>query len=404
GLRVYAFTLDNGYIAEGAKANIRRVSEQLGVPVEFATTPAMDAIFRDSLARFSNVCNGCFKTIYTLGMQRARALGIPILVTGLSRGQMFETRLTEDVFRDGRRTAEEIDAMVLAARKVYHRVSDEVSRSLDVTAFQDDQIFEDVQIVDFYRYCDVDLDEMYDYLRHKVPWVRPEDTGRSTNCLINDAGIWVHKRERGFHNYALPYSWDVLLGMKTRDAARDELDDDIDEVEVRRILRQVGYDPDTAKTNPRASLAAFYVAVEEIPPETLRRRLAERLPAQLLPTSFHRVDAIPMTVNGKLDEAALTRQASVAGRGAQYRRPDGPVEEFLVDAWEMELQLERVGADDNFFQLGGTSLAAIQVVLQLCREFELELPLASLFKHPTLADLARLAEDQILAEDEALSY
>ena len=94
GLRVYAFTLDNGYISEQAKDNIRRVVAALGVEHEFATTPAMNAIFRDSLTRFSNVCNGCFKTIYTLGMTRARELGIPIIVTGLSRGQFFETRLT----------------------------------------------------------------------------------------------------------------------------------------------------------------------------------------------------------------------------------------------------------------------------------------------------------------------
>ena len=66
GLRVYAFTLDNGYISEQAKDNIRRVVAALGVEHEFATTPAMNAIFRDSLTRFSNVCNGCFKTIYTL--------------------------------------------------------------------------------------------------------------------------------------------------------------------------------------------------------------------------------------------------------------------------------------------------------------------------------------------------
>ncbi len=233
GLSVYAFTLDNGFISEGAKENIRKVTGQLGVPVEFATTPAMNAIFRDSLMRFSNVCNGCFKTIYTLSMKRARELGIPIIVTGLSRGQMFETRLTEEMFRDGRRSPEEVDAAVLAARKAYHRVADEVSRSLDVEIFDDDRIFEEIRFVDFYRYCDVGMEELYSYLEQKVPWVRPKDTGRSTNCLINDAGIYVHKKERGYHNYALPYSWDVRLGHKTREGALDELDDEIDVDHVR---------------------------------------------------------------------------------------------------------------------------------------------------------------------------
>ncbi|MCG8460140.1 MAG: amino acid adenylation domain-containing protein, partial [Holophagales bacterium] len=141
GLRLYAFTLDNGYISDGAKANIRRVAARLGVETEFATTPAMAAIFRDSLARFSNVCNGCFKTIYTLALKRAHEMGIPIIVTGLSRGQMFETRLTPEMFRDGRVDPEEVDAAVLAARKAYHRTADEVSRSLDVSLFREDEIF-----------------------------------------------------------------------------------------------------------------------------------------------------------------------------------------------------------------------------------------------------------------------
>ena len=199
GLSVYAFTLDNGFISDGAKENMQRVTEALGVPLEIATTPAMNAIFRDSLKRFSNVCHGCFKTIYTLSLNRAAELGIPIIVTGLSRGQMFETRLTPEMFRDSGRTAEEVDAAVLAARKIYHRVDDEVARSLDVRIFEDDRVLETVRFVDFYRYCDVDLAEIMAHLERSVPWIRPPDTGRSTNCLINDAGIYVHMRERGFH-------------------------------------------------------------------------------------------------------------------------------------------------------------------------------------------------------------
>ena len=119
-------TLDNGYISEEAKANIRRVVDALGVEHEFATTPAMNAIFRDSLERFSNVCNGCFKALYTLSVTRARELSIPVIVTGLSRGQLFETRLSEHLFRSGRCGPVEVDAAVLAARKAYHRMDDAV--------------------------------------------------------------------------------------------------------------------------------------------------------------------------------------------------------------------------------------------------------------------------------------
>jgi acyl carrier protein len=84
------------------------------------------------------------------------------------------------------------------------------------------------------------------------------------------------------------------------------------------------------------------------------------------------------------------------------------VEEFLVELWQDEFAWQenhatrRIGANDHFFELGGTSLAALQVMLRLCQEFVLDLPLDALFSHPTLAQLARYAEDRILAEDAEL--
>ena len=122
GYRVFAFTLDNGYISEGAKENIRRVVQALEVEHVFGTTPAMNEIFVDSLERHCNVCNGCFKTIYTLSMQMAYDMGIPTIVTGLSRGQFFETRLSEEwftqLFGQPEFNPDTIDETVLEARKV----------------------------------------------------------------------------------------------------------------------------------------------------------------------------------------------------------------------------------------------------------------------------------------------
>jgi amino acid adenylation domain-containing protein len=399
GLSVYAFTLDNGFISESAKENIRKVTERLSVPVEFATTPAMNAIFRDSLMRFSNVCNGCFKTIYTLSMKRAKELGIPIIVTGLSRGQMFETRLTAEMFHEGRCSPEEVDAAVLAARKVYHRVADEVSRSLDVSIFADDHIFEEIQFVDYYRYCDVGLDEVVSYLREKVGWERPQDTGRSTNCLINDIGIYVHKKERGYHNYALPYSWDVRLGHKSREAALDELDDEIDASHVKETLAKIGCDEvSLAPTFEPAILAAYYVATRDVSGQELRELLSERLPVQLIPGQLQRVDSIPLTASGKVDERALSAMALGTLPERRFRAPEGPVAQFLAGVWQEELEIDLVSADDSFFALGGTSLIAMQVMLLLCQEFNIDLPLETIFSHRTVEDLARVAEGKILAD------
>src|SRR3989454_630158 len=181
GLTPLVFTLDNGFISEAAKANIRRVVQSLGVELVVGGTPHMNDIFVDSLKRFANVCNGCFKTIYTLATNLAAEKSIRYIVTGLSRGQFFETRLTEEVFQREDFDVRKLDALVLEARKAYHRREDAVSCHLDVDIFRGDGVFDDIQFVDFYRYWSVPLAELHAYLRQHTPWVRPSDTGRSTN-------------------------------------------------------------------------------------------------------------------------------------------------------------------------------------------------------------------------------
>jgi acyl carrier protein len=72
------------------------------------------------------------------------------------------------------------------------------------------------------------------------------------------------------------------------------------------------------------------------------------------------------------------------------------VQEYLAALWEELLGVDRVGAEHDFFGLGGTSLGAMEVMVRLCREFDIDLPLETLFAHRTLAELAGVAEQQIL--------
>ena len=367
-LKILAFTLDNGYISDEAKANIRRVVETLGVDHQFGSTEAMNQIFVDSLKRFSNVCQGCFKTIYTLSMNLAYEKKIPFIVTGLSRGQFFETRLTEDLFREPCTSLVQIDQTVLEARKAYHRVDDAVSQLLDVSRLQQEEIFEQIQFVDFYRYCDVELDEMLEYLDRRLPWIRPRDTGRSTNCLINDVGIYVHQRNEGFHNYSLPYSWDVRMGHKQRDAALEELHDRIDVDQVHRILQEIGYDGELANPVEGQRLVAYYVSEFEIGVDELNEHLEKQLPAFMLPSRFIRLDAVPVSPNGKVDLAALPDPLRSQPKSATiYVAPATETESRLTEIWRDVLRVPRVGTRDNFFDLGGDSILAIQIVARANR-------------------------------------
>ncbi len=332
GLKPLAFTLDNGHISDGAKANIQRAVKDLGVDHTFGSTPHMPEIFADSLARYSNVCNGCFKTIYTLSVNLARENNIDCIVTGLSRGQIFETRL-HDLFRHRVFDSASIEKQIIEARKIYHRMEDTVARVLDVKIFSDDEVFSKTRFVDFYRYWDVPLEDVYTFLHDRAPWVRPKDTGRSTNCLINDAGIYIHKQERGYHNYALPYSWDVRLGHKTRQEALDELNDDIDVDRVRSILRQVGYlESQTTGLDDERELLAYFVG-SPVSGKELRDYLSDRLPSEMIPASIVRVDEIPLTPSGKVDQGQLPTPRTGA-RAEDYTAPRTDLEKQLADIWK----------------------------------------------------------------------
>jgi amino acid adenylation domain-containing protein len=402
GFKVYALTLDNGYISPQATENVRRVVEHLGIDHEFASTEHMPEIFRDSLSRFSNVCQGCFKTIYTLSLRRADELGIPALVTGLSRGQMFETRLNLGLFRGDRRD-EEIDQAVLQARKAYHRRTDAVTQYLGNEEFRDDNIFDRIELIDFYRYWSASLTELLGFLKERTPWVRPSDTGRSSNCLINDVGIYVHRRERGFHNYALPYSWDVRLDQKNRAQAIEELNDDIDKERVTEILEEIGYQPAQSREHRAEQLVAFYTAEEPIVSEQLRSTLEDVLPSWAIPHRFIQVDSIPLTVNGKVDRHALLAKLSSTPSSRPFRAAETDAEEVVLELWSGLLPVTEIGADDNFFELGGTSIEAIEFMTRLCDQFALDIPLELIFTKPVLAEVASEFEAALVAQIDSMS-
>ncbi|MCP5155130.1 MAG: amino acid adenylation domain-containing protein [Ectothiorhodospiraceae bacterium] len=124
----------------------------------------------------------------------------------------------------------------------------------------------------------------------------------------------------------------------------------------------------------------------------LRAHLGARVPAHMVPVTCIVLDALPRTANGKLDRAALPDAA--APRPHLDRAPVAPRtdrERELVGLFESVLGLRSVGVEDDFFALGGTSLAAMQLAARARAECALDLSLVSVFDCPTVAGLARLA-------------
>jgi amino acid adenylation domain-containing protein len=402
GLTPLVFTLDNGFISGQALDNVRKVVDELGLELVIGSTPHMNDIFTDSLARHCNVCNGCFKTIYTMSINLAIERGIDYIFTGLSRGQLFETRLAPEMFAGEHYSMHSIEQNIRAARVAYHRRHDAVNERLDVSAFADDGLFERIRIIDFYRYWDVGLEELYEFLKTEAGWTRPADTGRSTNCLINEAGISVHKTIRGYHNYALPYSWDVRLGHKTRGEALHELNDEIDDDRVSEMLNEIGFSSD-AGGDTDINLIAAYTAEQDVNANELRQFLEKELPSYMIPHQLYQVDELPLTGSGKLDRRRLGKMALRESGPRDDTQASNELEQAVSNIWLEVLNLERLGVYENFFELGGTSLPALQIVARCEQAFDIELPLAGFFADPTVAGLAEMIETILIEQLEALS-
>jgi amino acid adenylation domain-containing protein len=122
----------------------------------------------------------------------------------------------------------------------------------------------------------------------------------------------------------------------------------------------------------------------------LRRYLRKRLPEYMVPSVYLFLEALPRTPNGKVDRRALAALEAprTASRQREYVAPRTPLEEYLQGRWQEVLGLERVGVHENFFDLGGDSLVAAALIFRLQEAFGEPVYVVSLFKAPTIAELA----------------
>ncbi|WP_299005771.1 non-ribosomal peptide synthetase [uncultured Shewanella sp.] len=150
-------------------------------------------------------------------------------------------------------------------------------------------------------------------------------------------------------------------------------------------------------------LAAYYVPVHgtdnreaALDDDTLRVQLLKALPDYMVPMSFTLIDAVPLTLNGKLNREALPEPKFI--RADEYVAPRTELESQLCDIWQAVLfpekqGLERIGVHDNFFHIGGDSIIAIRLNAKARHLANIDIPLAQLFAYPTIAQLARVLNE-----------
>ena len=145
-----------------------------------------------------------------------------------------------------------------------------------------------------------------------------------------------------------------------------------------------------------ASLAAYVVPRERldpIAPGDLRRWLVDLIPEYMVPTAFVILDSLPLTPNGKVDRQALPNPADARLQvQAQFVPPRGPIEQAIAEIWTDLLGGQPVGAHDSFFERGGHSLLAVQLLARLRNIFNVDAPLRDFLDDPTVSRLGDIVE------------
>jgi len=130
---------------------------------------------------------------------------------------------------------------------------------------------------------------------------------------------------------------------------------------------------------------------QQLIPE-LREYLQEWLPEYMLPSMWVALKQLPLTPSGKVDRRALPAPQGRGDEVGEYVSPSTEVERILADMWAQVLQIDKVGIKDNFFEIGGHSLLAMQVLVRVRTTLSVDMPLSVLFDSPTIQELAAYLE------------
>ncbi|WP_157521432.1 non-ribosomal peptide synthetase [Mycobacterium sp. ACS4331] len=248
------------------------------------------------------------------------------------------------------------------------------------------------------------------------PWLRPVPDGVLGELYVGGpnvgVGYWRRSALTGSRFVACPFGSEGQRMYRTGDLVSWDADGQLryfgradEQVKIRGYRIELG-DIQTALTDLDGVAQAVVVAREDRPgdkrlvgyvtesspgaaePAAVRAALMQRLPRYMVPAAVVVLDALPLTVNGKLDKRALP--APEYTDVDHHRAPSTPTEEILAGIYAETLGLERIGVDESFFDLGGDSLSATRVVAEVNTSLGADLAVRSLFDAPTVAELAPL--------------
>lgn len=226
-------------------------------------------------------------------------------------------------------------------------------------------------------------------------WRRPEETRMAFLPDPDDAASRIYRS--GDLGRMRPDGCLEILGRKGRDARVRGVRVDVEAVEAAleslpEIRAAVVAVREEEGGGARARIVAYFVPSKRPAPtaSALRRSLAHRLSAHLLPSAWVALDRLPLDLNGKVDLRALPPPGAGRPRlDSTFVAPRSPAEEALASIWREVLGIPEIGVHDDFFDLGGDSLSAMKVIARLGRgKGDEEASMRLVFDHPTVAGLA----------------
>ncbi len=170
----------------------------------------------------------------------------------------------------------------------------------------------------------------------------------------------------------------------------------VEPAEIERILLRLDYVAgavviDTRDEKTGDYLCAYLVSKKAFRTEEIEEYLSRFLPPYMIPSCFMRIDAIPLTINGKVNTDALPVPQECRTDDAAYLAPRNDTEKTLVDVMADVLQKENIGMNDNFFRLGGDSIKAIRALAKI-RSLGYAIRAKNILAHPLLSDMALCLE------------
>jgi amino acid adenylation domain-containing protein/non-ribosomal peptide synthase protein (TIGR01720 family) len=392
GLKILAATYDNGYFSKREMENIKRITESVGVPHVVLTHTNSDKILKESMETAHTVCRGCFHVSSSLALEYAHKNGIPVVVGAtLSRGQIIENKLFMFA-KQGITDPETLENEILKVQRSAPDIDRKIYDLIDIESIDDRSAYENVVTLDFYRYVDITNRDMIRYLHNRDSYwkTRKDYAIYSTNCSIKQIGDYGHRENAGYHYYGSATSWEKRLGHITLENHREDLQCNVTRKGYERFLERVGAPlPGELAQRDEKFLVAYIAADEDIDTAALKTYLADRVPRYMIPSHIMQIEAIPLTINGKLDRDALPVPEQQAATDTEYVKPEGQIQQILAQVWHdvLGVPLEQIGQEENFFQLGGDSIKAIQITARL-QAHKLKLDISQIFQAPTISQLA----------------